>query len=104
MEEEIQPILVPAILEHEGIGGIPGIEKPPRTSSSSANDDSMTHVDPREALDVMIKLLGRSVPGPELNVVKLFTVGNVDVGIFSKILNGSLKVTLKSFSASKAFQ
>lgn len=61
MEEEIQPILVPAILEHEGIGGIPGIEKPPRASSSSSNDDSMTHVDPREALDAMIKLLGRSV-------------------------------------------
>ncbi len=26
MEEEIQPILVPAILEHEGIGGIPGVD------------------------------------------------------------------------------
>ena len=61
MEEEIQPILVPAILEHEGIGGIPGIEKPPRTSSTSSNEDPMTHVDPREALDVMIKLLGRQV-------------------------------------------
>ena len=61
MEEEILPILVPSILEHEGIGGIPGIEKPPRTSSTSSNEDPMTHVDPREALDVMIKLLGRQV-------------------------------------------
>ena len=61
MEEEIQPILVPSILEHEGIGGIPGIEKPPRTSSTSSNEDPMTHVDPREALDVRIKLLGRQV-------------------------------------------
>ena len=28
MEEEIQPILVPAVLEHEGISGISGGDKP----------------------------------------------------------------------------
>jgi hypothetical protein len=63
MEEEIQPILVPAILEHEGIGGIAGNEKPrPPPRHQSSNDESMSpsaHVDPHEALDAMMKLLAR---------------------------------------------
>ncbi len=63
MEEEIQPILVPAILEHEGIGGIAGVEKPrPPPRHPSNSDDPMSptaHVDPHEALDVMMKLLAR---------------------------------------------
>ena len=64
MEEEIQPILVPAILEHEGIGGIAGMEKPrPPPRHPSSNDESMmsppAHVDPHEALDAMMKLLAR---------------------------------------------
>ena len=65
MEEEIQPILVPAILEHEGIGGIgvPGVEKPrPPPRHPSNSDDSLSpaaHVDPHEALETMLKLLAR---------------------------------------------
>jgi hypothetical protein len=63
MEEEIQPILVPAILEHEGIGGIPGTEKPrPPPRHPSNSNDSLSpaaHVDPHEALDAMLKLLAR---------------------------------------------
>ena len=39
MEEEIQPILVPAVLEHEGISGV------------------SAHVDPKEALDKLLRIL-----------------------------------------------
>ena len=65
IEEEIQPILVPAVLEHEGIGGISGdtLRPPrPRISSSGANANGLeapTHIDPREALDKLLRLLTR---------------------------------------------
>jgi myosin-5 len=65
MEEEIQPILVPAVLEHEGIGGISGGDKsrpPPRFTMSSGGKgdmDSPTHIDPKEALDKLLRLLTR---------------------------------------------
>ncbi len=68
IEEEIQPILVPAILEHEGIGGISG-EKPrppprPRQPSSGGDGgpgsmDAPTHIDPYEALDKLLRMLSR---------------------------------------------
>jgi myosin-5 len=58
MEEEIQPLLVPAIIEHEGIGGISG-DKPgrPRGSTSEATDG--VYVDPSEALNKLLHLLSR---------------------------------------------
>ena len=55
LKEEIKPILIPAILENEGIGGLEGFKMAkPRPSS---NSDS--HVDPHEALGTMLKLLAR---------------------------------------------
>ncbi len=71
IEEEIQPILVPAILEHEGIGGISGDKPrpPPRPRQPSSGDsssaaaggslDAPTHIDPYEALDKLLRLLSR---------------------------------------------
>ncbi len=56
MEEEVQPLLVPAILEHEGIGGISS-DKSGR-SHGNPNDNGV-HVDPAEALDKLIRLLTR---------------------------------------------
>ena len=59
MEEEIQPILVPAVLEHEGIASISGGEKPRSrlTSGGDNNLDSPAHVDPKEALDKLLRVL-----------------------------------------------
>ena len=69
MEEEIQPILVPAVLEHEGIGGISSsasmatMDRPPSSMNSlSLNDNSEagpTHIDPHEALDKLLRMLTR---------------------------------------------
>ena len=67
MEEEIQPILVPAVLEHEGIGGISSAAaaeaaRPPSSMNSLTNHESMetpTHIDPHEALDKLLRLLTR---------------------------------------------
>lgn len=64
IEEEIQPILVPAVLEHEGIGGISGGNKAPTQPSthgpSGANSMEVpTHIDPVEALDELLRLLTR---------------------------------------------
>ena len=61
MEEEIQPVLVIALLEHEGIQGIH--ERPrqghrQRTGSQDNNlDGAPGHVDPKEALDQLLTLL-----------------------------------------------
>lgn len=67
IEEEIQPILVPAVLEHEGIGGISGDKPrpPPRPRQSSSSDgaagsmDAPAHINPYEALDKLLRLLTR---------------------------------------------
>ena len=61
MEEEIQPVLVIALLENEGIQGIH--ERPrqghrQRTGSQDNNlDGAPGHVDPKEALDQLLTLL-----------------------------------------------
>ena len=65
IEEEIQPILVPAVLEHEGIGGI-SPSRPATAAISSSGPASTvgdlstpTQIDPREALDQLLRLLSR---------------------------------------------
>merc|ERR1719445_189322 len=61
MEEEIQPVLVIALLEHEGIGGLTNDKPRPqhraRTGSNDNNLDSSGHLDPKEALDQLLTLL-----------------------------------------------
>lgn len=67
VEEEIQPILVHATLEHEGISGISSGQAPHSHLDSSSHrggpgsmDDSATHsIDPHEALDKLLRLLTR---------------------------------------------
>ncbi len=67
IEEEIQPILVPAVLEHEGIGGIssskpsgPSAAPPSRSSSSTGGGlEAPTQIDPYEALDKLLRMLTR---------------------------------------------
>ena len=66
LEEEIQPILVPAVLEHEGIGGITPSMSNTDTLSSMASMTSMntsmeppTQIDPQQALDKLLKMLSR---------------------------------------------
>ena len=67
IEEEIQPILVPAVLEHEGIGGIStgdqsggGAKTPTVPRSSGANSmEAPTQIDPFEALDKLLRMLTR---------------------------------------------
>lgn len=60
IEEEIQPILVPAMLEHEGIGGIGGGGAPPSLPpQASLGADQPQHIDPLEALDKLLRLLTR---------------------------------------------
>jgi len=62
LEEEIQPFLVVAILEHEGIGGLSGDKPRPMRgrAGSTGNDlDSPTHVDPKEALDRLLTYFTR---------------------------------------------
>ena len=58
MEEEIQPILVIALLEHEGISNLTN-DKPRRgrTGSNDNNLDAPGHLDPKEALDQLLTLL-----------------------------------------------
>ncbi len=58
MEEEVQPLLVPAILEHEGIGGISG-DKSGRSRGAPNDNIDAVHVDPAEALDKLLRLLTR---------------------------------------------
>merc|ERR1719410_2732303 len=61
MEEEIQPVLVIALLEHEGIGGLTNDKPRPqhraRAGSSDNNLDTPGHLDPKEALDQLLTLL-----------------------------------------------
>merc|ERR1712045_116754 len=60
MEEEIQPVLVIALLEHEGIGGLTNDKPRPqrgRQNSTDNNLDTPGHVDPKEALDQLLTLL-----------------------------------------------
>ena len=62
MEEEMQPVLVVAILEHEGITGLTN-DKPrgqhrARTGSTDNHlDGAPGHLDPKEALDQLLLLL-----------------------------------------------
>ena len=64
LEEELQPLLVPAIIEHEGIGGItpgsqlPGEKKGSGSGPSSGVTDGV-YVDPMEALNKLLHLLNR---------------------------------------------
>jgi len=70
IEEEIQPLLVPAVLEHEGIGGISGVDggrastasrrsaSPPATGQPGSLEVP-AHIDPHEALDRLLRLLTR---------------------------------------------
>ena len=62
LEEELQPLLVPAIIEHEGIGGITGA--PSETGAKKSGAQSGAHndgvyVDPSEALNKLLHLLNR---------------------------------------------
>jgi len=60
MEEEIQPVLVIALLEHEGIGGLTNDKPRPqrgRQNSTDNNLDTPGHIDPKEALDQLLTLL-----------------------------------------------
>ena len=61
MEEEVQPFLVPAIIEHEGIGlgGAPSHEATLQVSSERRTSIGMSYVDPKEALDKLLHLLNR---------------------------------------------
>ena len=62
MEEELQPGLVVALLEHEGIGGLSGDKPRPmrgRAGSQDNNLDTPTHLDPKEALDGLLAQLTR---------------------------------------------
>jgi len=61
MEEEVQPLLVPAIIEHEGIGCITGGtgEKNNKTSQGNPHSDQGVYVDPSQALDKLLHLLTR---------------------------------------------
>ena len=63
IEEEIQPILVPAVLEHEGIGGISSsLSSGPVSINSSLNLSSLeapTQIDPKVALDKLLRMLTR---------------------------------------------
>jgi len=60
MEEEVQPLLVPAIIEHEGIGCITGGtgEKNNKPSAGSEGDQGV-YIDPLEALNKLLHLLNR---------------------------------------------
>ena len=61
MEEEIQPVLVIALLEHEGISNLTNDKPRPqhraRAGSNDNNLDSSGHLDPKEALDQLLTLL-----------------------------------------------
>jgi len=74
LEEEIQPILVPATLEHEGISGIGEMKNQPSKSMSYDSGESTSggsqtgggsgggrgqQINPQEALDRMLRLLTR---------------------------------------------
>jgi len=62
MEDEIHPILVQALLEHEGIGGLSG-DKPRamrgRTGSVGNDLDGPGYLDPKVALDSLLSCLTR---------------------------------------------
>merc|ERR1712212_1344166 len=58
MEEEVQPGLVVALLEHEGIGGLSGDKPRPmrgRAGSTGTDLDTPSHLDPKEALDALLQ-------------------------------------------------
>ena len=66
LEEEIQPILVPATLEHEGISGIgeltnqsAGNKSLPYDNGGGQSGDPKQQINPQEALDRMLRLLTR---------------------------------------------
>ena len=59
MEEELQPLLVPAIIEHQGISGICGDAKASSQRPPSQNTSEGIYVDPAEALDKLLHLLNR---------------------------------------------
>lgn len=58
MEEEVQPLLVPAIIEHEGIG-LSGGEPNNKKLSTNSNPSDGVYVDPSEALNKLLHLLNR---------------------------------------------
>jgi len=80
VEEEIQPILVPATLEHEGISGM-GDMTPQSSMIGGGVDESMSSksstIDPHEALDKLLRLLTR--------FHAIFTKHGLDPEIISQI-------------------
>ena len=80
VEEEIQPILVPATLEHEGISGM-GDMTPQTSMIGGGVDESIQNksatIDPHEALDKLLRLLTR------FHVI--FTKHGLDPEIISQI-------------------
>ena len=80
VEEEIQPILVPATLEHEGISGM-GDMTPQSSMIGGGVDENIQNksstIDPHEALDKLLRLLTR------FHVI--FTKHGLDPEIISQI-------------------
>ena len=80
VEEEIQPILVPATLEHEGISGM-GDMTPQSSMIGGGVDENVQNksstIDPHEALDKLLRLLTR------FHVI--FTKHGLDPEIISQI-------------------
>lgn len=57
MEEKVQQLIVPAILEHEAIPGMSGKPSGLRGRTSSLAQEQEVTVDPQRALDIMLKEL-----------------------------------------------
>lgn len=78
MEEKVQPLIVPAVLEHEAIAGISG-NKPcgMRSRASSLARDLESPVDPQHALDVLLKELN--------NFYKVLLVHGVDPELITQV-------------------
>ncbi|KAM7314396.1 unconventional myosin-Va [Ixodes scapularis] len=78
MEEKVQPLIVPAVLEHEAIAGISG-NKPcgMRSRASSLARDLESPVDPQHALDVLLKELN--------NFYKVLQLHGVDPELITQV-------------------
>lgn len=78
MEEKVQPLIVPAVLEHEAIAGISG-NKPcgMRSRASSLARDLESPVDPQHALDVLLKELN--------NFYKVLQIHGVDPELITQV-------------------
>ncbi|XP_064471543.1 unconventional myosin-Va-like isoform X2 [Ornithodoros turicata] len=78
MEEKVQPLIVPAVLEHEAIAGISG-NKPSgmRSRASSTARELDSPVDPQRALDVLVKELN--------NFYKVLLAHGVDPELITQV-------------------